>query len=758
MFDSQARLRLESLRATLQHWEQSMPERAKGFHRLRRLLLDDIDTELKRAFASKGVAERYEQRYQPLHSLSFELMGLLQDTQRLEAELDQAQALFQQDRLAAPYGERCCKQWRDELRQLIAHCERDADIRRARHALAEMEHSLRVHAETLRALHEADATVREFGTSPESAALEAELARVRQGLAQGRVALDSAKRIKQLSIPLAELLRQPVPQELNNLSVVLAEIRRWDRVLDLPADAERALEQRHRQLGMDWRRRDATELQALLTEAEGLREQRVKQGLGAREAKWRELDELFDDLVHACGPKPDIRERLDALKPSACDSANRHADWLETFKEADVFFNAMASNEEMALENRLRERQSSLTAQIRTLREMPLADSLRIDVDDVERQLEQTGLPQGTQNLLKALRQSNRFQRQLEGFAEQSRQDLADVDADREQLAEACRHLRQQAARLDVALDDMPPSLGEPSQTVDQARAHMARQWQRFDAIQQAFLRRCEAEQASLLDAIQARQQALREAGLNAAAIAGQDAPAPAAPAAFADWLLALRDGQARLDADIDAAIHTLEQGRAAQQAQLVGLDLAALNPGERQEVQMLLAQWETPPDPDPLRRLQTLAGMTEACAGFLTRLSLEQQDLERQVEALVQNLLDFNRDGLRPYCPDEWFSRASDLAYGLPRPLQPAHAAQLHAAATLLARLETQARRRVAQEIDKQVAELDKHKRGHPRPEEADSLLDKLRGLQAANQPVPLSLRLKLKTSLGEAITGHRH
>lgn len=762
MFDRKARQRLENLRATLLNWEQSVPERAKGFHRLRKLLLDDIDTELKRPFASQSLAERYEQRYQPLHSLSFALAELLGQTQQLEAELDETQTLFQQDRQAAPYGEQCCKQWRDELRQLVAHCEREADIYRAKHSLEEIEHSLRVHAEALRALHQADATLREFGAGPETASLEAELERVRLSLAQGRVALDSAQRLRQLSAPVAERLRQPVPQELNNLSVVLAEIRRWDRVLDWPADAERALEQRHRQLGLDWRRRDAAELQALLAEAEALREQRIKQGRAAREAKWRELDELFDDLTHACGPKPDIRERLDALKAGVCDSANRYADWLETYKEAEVFFNAMASNEEMALENRLRERQASLKARFGELWSLPLAEDLRRDAEDLEQQAAQAGLPQGTQSLLKALRQNNRFQRQLEDFIEQAGQDIAALYADKERLAEAHRQLRRQAARVGFALDDIAADIDAlgvegTGQTLDQARQQSALQAQRVDGIRQDFLRRCEAEHASLWAAIQARQQALREAGLNPNAVAAQEAPADAA--AFADRLLALREAQARLDTDIGAALDGLQQTRSAQQAQLAGLDLAALNPGERQEAQMLLTQWQAAPqDADPLRRLQEWAGIAEACADFLTRLSLERQDLERQADALFQRLLDFNRDGLRPYCPEEWFCRASDLAYGLPRPPQPAHAAQLQAATSLLGRLETQARRRLAQEIDGQVAELDRHKRGHPRPEAVDMLLGKLRSLEAANQPVPLNLRLKLKASLGEALAGSLH
>jgi len=756
MFDNKSRQQLENLRSTLRNFEQTVSERAKGFHRLRRLLEGDIDAELRRFFPRKAAVEGYLQRYEPLARVAADLAGLLRQSQLLESELEGLLALFAKERRIADYGEICCRQWREELRRLPGQCEREADLTAAKRDLEQIELSIRLHGEALRAFQEADAIVRGLGGPAETAALDSELSAQRQALVAGRVSLEGIRQIKKLCAPLDALLKQPTPQELQSLSQVLTEIRLWNSALDASPEQERGLEQRRRQLGTDWRRRDPDAAKALLEEAEALRERLIQQGLELRELKRRELEELLDDLARACGPQPDIRQQVDALRQGGFDSANRHKEWMDRFNGAEGLFKDTAKNHELALEQRLRERRTDVGGRLQSLRGLPLGAELRRQAEELEAQAEALGFAQDSQDLLKSLRLGNELSRQIDELAGQSREECQALDTALRRLQDSHMRLAQQAARLGLSLEDLPPApavLGEGvvGVDVDQARDWLADQTARLARQQQEYLAHCQSLRAGRQAEIDRCRHVLEETGYAVPAAAPAPEPVSDELGAWVDWLMAQQQALQRTGQAVEQAVAGLGQRCRLLRESLLALGPDSLLPSEVEEREGLLqalADSEIAEAP-ALERLRVLSAAALACERMLERLSAERDGWQAQLDALKQDMQTFTQERLKAYCPEEWFSRASDLAYGIPVPPRRIHQAQLREAKQLFDSLERHALRRAATVVDQQIAVLERQ--SHPRAPEVEALLAELRGL-SDEQPVPAALRQRLQAAVATA------
>ncbi len=763
MFDSKARQQLQGLQSTLQSWEHSVPTRAQGFHRLRRQLQQDIETELARRFSWIGeeTALSCRQRYSQLEKLADSLAALVRKAEQLEDELGQVQQAFPEQRETALWWQERCDQWRQELGRLTAACERQADLFQEEDTLERIENSLRLHGEALHWLQEAGTILQTLGASADTATLEAELPELRQTLETAGPSQDMIQRLKALCQPLQAKARQPTPPELQNLSMLLADIRGWVRELNTPADRMGTLEQRHRQLAVEWRRRDQAELRDVLQEAGELREQLTDQARALRERKRRGFEELLDDLVHACGPQPEIQQRLEALKQRTVDRYQLHRDWLAKFEEADEFFKAIADNQALALEKHLRERREELATGLRKLQDLPLADELRQQAEQLEREVDELAPLQEAQDVLRALRQSNDFKHRLNELSRQADQDLADLSAAQQSLRSANAGLQQEAAGIGIDIEDLAQAIealdeGASNRTLEQARA-LARQLEaQLTEGRQRFLERCRTVMAERLADIDNIRDVLQQAGFadTAPAVALPEVAALADPQQAVQRVTLLNQEYNRLEQRLEQALTEGEEQRGHRRAQLTGLGLEALDPGDREEAKALLARLQAGSwlaKPDRLERLRELAGLLAACESLLERLSAEQQDLQEQIDALKQRLSEFNRDRLRTFCPEELIDRVTDLVYGIPARPQRMHIQQLNSAKTLLARIETQARRLAAQTVDRQVRELRKRLYSHPDPRNAAALLDGIAALQD-EESVPVNLREQLRKVVAQS------
>jgi hypothetical protein len=760
MFDNKAKQQLEGLLSDLRNWGDSVETRAESFHRLRRLLQGDIETELKRLFPRKSQAENYIQRHRPLSKLALDLGDLLNQSQALDAELDELLILFTHERELSAIGEGTCRQWREELHKLPAACERETDVTRAKQEAEQIGQAVRLHIEALRAFQEADAIIRRLGSDADTAALETELQRSRLAMAAGRVSLEGARQIKKLCAPLEALLNRPEPQELQSLSGLLTEIREWNRSLEAPSDQERSLEQRRRQLGTDWRRRDADAWQVLLQEAENLRKQLITQGRALRDSKLAELEELLDDLVYALDTHQkgtqdiqDIRRRLATLKQGGWDSVHRHKDWLEIFKEAEADFSAITNDQEPALEKRLQEHCTHLKTQLRRLNDMPLADEIRRNAESLEQKTQPLCQPHEAHNLLIALRQSHRIDRQVAELQQQAAKDREELAYSQQKLRLDNEHLLQEAARIGCAVEDLTPSIealieGVLNRTLDKARQEAKSLATKLDDHRETLIRHCQTEQDARLTEINLHVAALCAAGFP---VEAPNLPIkPIVLEEFAGRLDALAQECLRLQQLLAKAMTELEQRRDRQRVDLSDLTHQRLPPGEQEEAEALLAQMETDaamaasPMHGPIERLRELADRVEIGAAFLERLSAEQQGWQQQLVTLKERLQTFKQERLHVHCSDEWLNHVADLTYGIPDPVAQEHLPQLREAKTLFDRLEQQALRLTAQIVDVQLAELEQHKHKHPKPHEVEALLLALRKL-GDDMPVPVNLRLRL-------------
>ncbi|MFO1429790.1 MAG: hypothetical protein U1F76_06575 [Candidatus Competibacteraceae bacterium] len=766
MFDNKARQQLQDLQFTLQSWERSVPPRAQAFHRLRRRLQQDIESELTRRLSWIGeeTVLSHRQRYGQLEKLADSLTALNRKAEQLEDELRQLQQAFPEPRELTLWWQERCEQWRQELGRLTVTCERQADLFQEEDTLERIETSLRLHSEALQVLQEADTILQTLGSSADTATLEAELPELRRTLETVGPSQDMIRRLKALCQPLQAKARQPTPPELQNLSTLLADIRGWVRELSAPADRMSALEQRHRQLLVEWRRRDPAELQEVLQEADELREQLTEQARTLRERKRQGFEELLSDLIYACGPQPEIQQRLEALKQRLVDRYQLHRDWLAKFEETDEFFKAIADNQALALERRLRERREELETGLQQLQALPLADELRQRVEQLERDAEALSHLQEAQDVLRALRQSNTFKHRLDELSSQAGRDLAELSATQQRLREANGQLQQDATRIGIALDDLTPAIealdeGTSHRTLEQARG-LARELEaRLLQNQQHFLERCRALSAERLAEIDKIQHILAQAGV----VAADPAVTPPEPTAITETRQAaqrvamLNQEYQHLEQRVEQALTDCEEQRNRRQAQLTALGLEALDPGDREEAKELLTQLQAGAwlmEADRLQHLEQLAGLLAAGEALVERLSAEQQHLQDQFEALKQRLKAFNQDRSRTFCAKELIDRVTDLIYGLPAHPQRIHLAQLSLAGSLLGRIEAQACRLAAQVVDGQVRELRRGLPNHPDRRNATALLDRITALQD-EEPVPFHLRERLRKALMQ--TGRR-
>ena len=576
-----------------------------------------------------------------------------------------------------------------------------------------------------------------LGSSPDTASLEIELPDWRQRLQADGASQEMVRRLKELCQPLQAKARQPTPPELQNLPMLLADIRGWVRELDAAAGPVRALEQRHRQMAEDWRRRDLNEFKALSQEAMNLREELTQQAYAIRERKRQELEELLSDLVWACGPQPDIRQRLDALKQRTVDRYQLHRDWLAKFDETNEYFKAIADTQARALERRLQERSDELWRSLRELKESPLADEVRQRVEQLESEVKQLSDLQRPEDVLRALRQSNDFKRRLNELSQKAEQDKADLTQIQHSLRERNAQLQQQAARTGIEIANLTQEIenldaGSDNRTLEQARELALQLEDKLAQIQRLFLERCRALVAEWLAAVEKIRTALRQMEGDAVAdppalttIPGATDP-PQAAQIVVDW----KQSHTQWQQTVAQLLARYEEQRSQQQAALAKLSPEGLDPGDWQVAQQLVASLQPGSETettDKLEHLQTLFGLLQKCKTFVQRLTAEQRTLQQRLSQLKQRLQVFKTDDLQAFCPEELFNQLTDRVFGIPDQPQSSHNQQLESAEALLARLERQVRRRAAQTVDKAVRELQQRRYDYPDPPAVGALLNRI-------------------------------
>lgn len=756
MFNAKTRQPLLNLEATLRNWERTIPARAQGFHRLRCRLLEDIGKQLARRFRGIDEASMGEcrDRYRLLEWLGPGLVELIQTAEGLETELD---TLAQKLADVPELGRLRCEQWRRSLRRLPADCEQAVDLAAARREMARIEAELREHAEALDWVERAERILRTLGSSADTAVLATELPELREGLAAGVGLERVVERLRLLCPPLEARTRASPPPELALLGPLLADIRGWEKKLYGEGEGgdPRVIElsRRHQRLQDEWRRLQPAEVRELSGEARELRNDLAGRAGRIREARLWELEELLADLEQACGPQPKIREALDRLKEHPVDRYQEHEDWLAEFENAHEYFKAIARDHSPALEQRLRERHEALAQGLRELLGRPLADELRQRGELLEAEAETLSGSEETGDLLRALRRSGEFQRRLDDLRGEARSFLEALSQTQLRLRERNDWLCRESGRLGFGSPDFSGSIaalkeGTAHRTLDQAYGLAGELEVRVAEAERGFLEYCRKLLAERLAESGRLLEALEAAGWADATAAH---PTPAAIAEASDALPILEAAEAergRLEARVQAALRAAEEKRARLAALWPALDLPALAPADRDEAAALGLRLAATPVGAAAERLRNLAADLAAAEAFLERRSTGQAGLQYRLARLKTRLGDFNREGMKAFCPEELFHRVSDLTYGIPDPPEPRYLPQLKQAEILLDRIEAQALRVAAETVAGWLALLRRGFRHHPDPDSVSGLLDRIEAL-GPERPVPAQWRQQIQKAL---------
>ncbi|MEE8525312.1 MAG: hypothetical protein V3T72_15355, partial [Thermoanaerobaculia bacterium] len=486
-----------------------------------------------------------------------------------------------------------------------------------------------------------------------------------------------------------------------------------------------------------------------------LRTELLSRARAARRHKLELLEQGMLDLFQACGPQPDVEKDLEELAQSHQKVQRHHQQekWLRRFKRAEDRFKGIAQNKQLELEARLRTRVATLRQKLEALRVRPLSDEVRQGADQLEHDVGELDRARGVEQILGGLRRAAEIEQDLKDLDRRARQDVRDLAAAQETLGERNAELQAEAARVDLALPDLEgevEALAAGSEKLEAARQSAGR----LDAVLEEQQRRLVERSRELLAAadreVREAAGALRLAGRPVPELDETNLPDDATPRHATAAVAERQELVSRLRDEAADAIDPLDERRKQLTAELEPMRLADLAPGDREDAEQLLAEldhgsWSLAED--ALERLRLLARLVEKCELLFHRLKQDQLDAEQLLADLQSRLRDFNENQLRRY-GRELTDRATALIYGVPnRPTRwLAVRRQLETADILLSRLERQATRLAARDVERAEAALRRRAQGAggKRRKAAQELLAEL-GACGHDRLPPVTLRMRL-------------
>ncbi len=384
MFRPKIHGELETIHERLRGWETSVPARARRFHALRGSLEEQARKLLGQFVVWSGneTLQRLKDRTDRLSMVAEPLATLIRDAERLEQEI---KLLAQRARDAgspevARGLEQRCRDWSILIGSLGTDCDREPELQRDQLRLRGTEEVVRLHDQAVSWLQEARRVLSDLGSDLKAAPLAAALPDFDLRLLRDGATLEWVQELKMLVQPLKDLARriQDPPQELKTVSLLLTDLRGWSRQLKEKEDRVEQLKQRHHFYAADW---SPAGLDDLARDAETLRDELVAQARDLRRRKLEELKDRVEELIQACGPQPELDERMSEVETLSFDRYQLFREWAARFKRVEDYFQAIANTHEGALERRLSELVDGLRQGLGALRSQPLSDQVRGEAD-----------------------------------------------------------------------------------------------------------------------------------------------------------------------------------------------------------------------------------------------------------------------------------------------------------------------------------------------------------------------------------------
>ncbi len=713
---------LERLRGKLRQWEGAVPPSAERFHRLRRDLLRRIEARLARGWRGYGgddEIERFADRVERLEVLAGRLGDLIGRAQALEAEARK----LQERRTArdAPdfdaWLEERTRRWAIELQQVGANCDRPPLLMHDEAVLNRVEGEIRLHAEAVRWYREARGVLDTLGADLETAKLEGALPDLARRLYDGAASDTWIDELKALVQPLQKLAAQPQPDELSSLPSTLNDLRGWVRELGVFGDELHRLNRRHSQVALEWRNLDPAEIQELVDEAEALRQQLIGRGEKIREEMRQGLENQVLDLFKICGPDPGLEERLRTLPADRLKRHQKHHEWMREFTTAREEFKSIAQTHTITLEERRDRRVDTLRTGLKELRRNPLSKVVAAGLNGLQHDVERLAEVSQAENLLPRLRDSEDFEDRLEQLKRDALRAKQEVQLKHDELR-ARNERMQEAIGIAGSVPDLSERLqrlaeeleaGGDLETTQELTLSLEHE---VDEVERQFVasaRRRLAEDAKEFDAALA---ALQRAGDGEPMRAAPEIAADADPAAATEALDRARELVLAAGERVKIQIRRYENRGKEILAKLRQVPEDALGPRDRYEAGELdrdlkEGSWIAP---SSIASLAALVELIERCDLFFARLEREWTAAEERLERLRRRLDDFEKADLKRFSP-RLTDRVGALVFGLkegaPHRLK-VYRRQLAAAEEAFGKLESQARRLAARELEQAIGALE--------------------------------------------------
>ncbi len=728
MLNRKKKLALEELHSMLARWSVEMPPRARRFQTLRADLEQQVMAVLDRWWLP-GPAEAelaaLRQQVERLGELALALAALIRQAEEDEKEVLglRARAERETDRELAAWLTDCCVDWQSALRRLGTSVEREPELEKDLAVLAKIGELVRRHAGALRRLDEAQQLLSRLGSRMEAAALRADLPLLRQRLlAEGASPtwLADMERVAGVARAVTEVPPKKPPQTLQQVPDLLAETRRWQRVMRTGEERNTLLLERYKLAQEDWEQWTDGEIQGLLRDADHALEDLRRTAAERRAAKLTLLAERSLQLADACGPSLDLEREIDALQAAEAGDPDSYEEWMEQGDEVHRHLLAIAGFNVGHLQARVDKLRHDLGARLAGLGREPLS---RRDASELQRlNLELASLPafegDDLEPIFQSLATCDRITVALDVLAERVRGERDALGATRQRLLARHQALRAEVARSGIEVLDLEPritalAMAEPGESLDDLGQDAKLLELELAALEKELAARCAAWIAERLSALRSLADVLQRAGSVACDL--PESPGEGStPARWAQAVVAIRAFEEEVDRQLESVQGDLEARGDEFRGRLGQLPLGSLRPEvgrDATDLSLWLSERSWRHVPKPEERIRKLLDGLARCELFLTKLSQEDREAQTRAEALSTKLRGFNERDLDRYCPDELVQRVSALIAGIPAEPQRwgEVTEQLDLAEELLELLETHATRVLAARLEQAIPGLER-------------------------------------------------
>jgi hypothetical protein len=719
------RKELENLKNHLEEMAADVPAEAVTFHRHCQSISNAVGELISKWFGTDTKQiERLKLRVEKLDALAGGLIELIRAGQKVAEQVSRLRENAKDSEERAFIIKRC-DNWMSIINKLGKDVEHDRHLQLDQKEILKVKNAVHEHVRAVDLLEQAEKYCRTLGPL-DTALLKATLPRWKEDF---RTSGPNAKMLAELETLLEPLQRTPQPQKtpqqktpegIQPLRRIFAELRDWARVQR--QEISPALQDSFRRL---------TQGDTLPSEIQGLQESlgRELQQLRATagEERTEKLQQIRQDIDHyqrACGVNHDVEERIERLVGNPGDSPQNYEEWMTECQDTEQFLAGIAQARQEILSSYLQSRVGVLEQRRQELVERPLTRVLRTNTVSLGGTIGQLYGATGQMNIRQALRTADSVETKLAALERQAQEDISAYNRKRSTLLDRIAELKSGTAAFDkppvaAACEDFKRRIDEEVgalNDLDEMNARLADMDAAVHSLAATFLAEATMLLKTLFDycrnahrAVSTATEALgkgpREPRLS------RSQPLPASPVEAARDLDILEKLQQSYTHRIQSLSEEVELAVKTGRTHLVKLlgEAGYLSPEQRHEGTELVKDIEDPSllpaAADTLQHFEFLASLLDRYKTFIRLTEGEREELQKFHSALKDRLRKFGEEDFKKMFP-EAAERASSLIYGVdPEWLCSDMRKQLELAAGVLHRVETQARRLAADELEKACA-----------------------------------------------------